>query len=146
MSCDETAKPARPAAQSPRATVIVSVCTTCRSGPADEEVRVGTLVFDAVKPVLNARAPDVLVRPVQCLGVCKRPTTVAVSGPDGYTFVFADLSPDTAPAALATFVEQYRNADHGSVPWRARPEVLRRGLVARIPSAAWSPEDGRPPP
>ena len=31
------------------------------------------------------------------------------------------------------------------MPWRERPESLRRGLVARLPPAAWSPDDGSPP-
>ena len=43
-------------------------------------------------------APDVKVRAVQCLGVCKRPATIAVSAPDGYTFVFGDLEPESGAA------------------------------------------------
>lgn len=88
---------------------------------------------------------DVTVRPVQCLGVCKRQTTVAASAPDGYTFVFDDLDAATDAAALAAFVRSYRQSDYGLVPWRDRAEVLRRGLIARVPPASWSPPDGRAP-
>ena len=80
-----------------------------------------------------------MVRPVQCLGVCKRPTTVAVSGAQGFTFVFGDLTP-VAAGDIATFVQSYRAADYGFVPWRqragdpaARPggAAAARRLVAR---------------
>jgi len=119
------------------------VCVTCQSA---DQTRVGTLLLDALKREVHGQASAVLVRPVQCLGVCQRPATLAVSAPDSYTFVFGDLDLRTGPAAVATFVASYRAADYGFVPWRARPEALHRGLVARIPAAGWSPEDGRPPP
>jgi predicted metal-binding protein len=124
--------------------MVVSVCVTCRAS-AGELPRVGACMFDAVAPQLRAHAPDVLVRPVQCLGVCNRPATVAVSAPDGYTFVFGNLDPQSGPAAIELFVKSYRNVDYGFVPWAERPELLRSRLVARIPSVAWSPEDGRSP-
>jgi predicted metal-binding protein len=124
--------------------VVVSVCVTCKTGVAGSEIRPGPALIDALRAAI-APGTDVVVRPVQCLGVCKRPTTVAVSGADGFTFVFGDQNPEVAPAALASFVQSYREADYGFVPWRQRPEVLRRGLVARLPPAAWSPEDGSPP-
>jgi predicted metal-binding protein len=128
----------------PRAATIVSVCVTCRAS-AGEEPRIGTRMHQALAPTLNSSAPDVIVRAVQCLGVCKRPATVSVSAPDGYTFVFGDLDPASGPQAIARFVQLYREADYGFVPWAQRPDLLRTRLVARIPSAEWSPDDGRPP-
>ena len=142
MSSDEQAD----AAQSkPRAPAIVSVCVTCRAGATNEGPRVGALMLDALAPVMRTQAPDAQLRAVQCLGVCKRPATVAVSAPDGYTFVFGDLDPQTGPEAIASFVRSYRGYEHGFVPWSQRPELLRSRLVARIPSPGWSPDDGRPP-
>ena len=129
----------------PRTATIVSVCVTCRMAAAGDGPRVGALMLDALAPVLRAQAPEVKLRPVQCLGVCKRPATVAVSAADGYTFVFGDLEPQSAPAAIAAFVRSYRGVDYGFVPWIERPELLRSRLVARIPAVAWSPEDGHPP-
>jgi predicted metal-binding protein len=82
---------------------------------------------------------------VQCLGVCKRPTTAAVSGPDRYTFVFADLPPADGATALRDFARSYARSDYGLVPWRERAQILRRGMIARIPPAIWSPENGEPP-
>jgi predicted metal-binding protein len=85
------------------------------------------------------------VRAVQCLGVCKRPGTIAVTAPDRYTFIFGDLQAETSAAAIAAFVKSYARANLGLVPWRERAQVIRRGLVARIPPAIWSPADGSPP-
>jgi predicted metal-binding protein len=129
----------------PGSSTVVSVCTTCRSSPPGEDLPSGKLLLAALVPVLLDQAPDVTVRPVQCLGVCKRPATIAVSAPQGYTFVFGDLGPQDGAAAIAAFARSYAQTDHGFVPWTARPELLRTRLVARIPSALWSPPDGRPP-
>jgi predicted metal-binding protein len=144
LSCEEKAD--LPASRlTPDAPVIVSVCITCKPQGAIESPCVGARMFDATRAAIAADTPGVVVRAVQCLGVCKRPATVAVSARNGFTFVFGDLSPETGPAAVATFVQAYRAADYGFVPWRARPASLRGGLVARIPSATWSPDDGHPP-
>jgi predicted metal-binding protein len=119
--------------------IVVSVCTTCKSEGADSDQS----LLDAARAAIGD--PDVTVRAVQCLGVCKRPGTVAITAPDGYTFVFGDLQGETGAAAISAFVNSYAQANFGLVPWRERAEVLRRGLVARIPPAIWSPEDGSPP-
>jgi predicted metal-binding protein len=133
------------AGRKPGHPVVVSVCITCRSMAEGEEIKLGPALIDALQAALATDATAVVVRPVQCLGVCRRPTTVAVSGPDAFTFVFGDMNPETGPEAIASFVRSYRAADYGFVPWRERPEVVRRGLVARLPPAVWSPEDGSPP-
>jgi predicted metal-binding protein len=129
----------------PGSSTVVSVCTSCRCAPSPEAVPTGKLMLDALVPVLLDQAPHVTVRPVQCLGVCTRPATIAVSAPEGYTFVFGDLDPHHGGAAIAAFAQSYAQADYGFVPWAARPELLRSRLVARIPSTLWSPPDGRPP-
>src|SRR5262245_20758937 len=126
------------------AAVIVSVCTACRLS-ADEETRIGARLIEALRPVVHARAPDVHLRAVHGLGVSKRPSTIAISGSDRYTFVFGDLDPQTCLEAVVSFAQAYSILDYGFVPWIARPELLRSRLVARIPSVTWSPEDGHPP-
>lgn len=126
----------------PSAPVVVSVCVNCKA--ADGAV-VGPAMLDAVTAALDARDVDVMVRPVQCLSVCKRPTTVAVTSQDGYTFLFGDLLTETGADAVASFVQSYQKSDYGLVPWRERADVLRKGMVARVPPLRWSPEDGRAP-
>ena len=126
----------------PSAPVVVSVCVNCK---AADGVVVGAAMLEAVTAALDARDVDVMVRPVQCLSVCKRPTTVAVTSQDGYTFLFGDLLAETGPDAVASFVQSYQNSDYGLVPWRERADVLRKGMVARVPPLRWSPEDGKAP-
>jgi predicted metal-binding protein len=127
----------------PAVPVVVSVCTTCKT--TDGRV-VGPDMLAAVTAALGANDETVMVRPVQCLSVCKRPATVAVSSADGYTFLFGDLETESGTVALASFVQSYRTSDYGLVPWRERPQVLRKGMIARVPPLVWSPDDGRPPP
>jgi predicted metal-binding protein len=127
----------------PQGPVIVSVCTTCKT--ADDGTLVGSDMFAAVRAAFGKDHPSVVVRPVQCLSVCKRPATVAVSSPNGYTFLFGDLQADSGTAALVSFVKSYRNSGYGLVPWRERAEVLRKGMLARVPPMQWSPDDGRAP-
>ncbi len=133
----------RPAPIASCGPVVVSVCITCKT--ADGSAVVGPGMFAAVKAAIDAADASVMVRPVQCLSVCKRPATVAVSSPDGYTFLFGDLETESGTAALVSFVRSYQKSDYGLVPWRERAGELRKGMVARVPPAAWSPDDGRAP-
>ena len=126
------------------ASAVISVCTTCKTQDGAGQL-VGPDLLAAVRAAVNANDPDVAIRAVQCLGVCKRPTTAAVSGPDRYTFVFADLQPEAGANALRDFAASYLRAEYGLVPWRERATVLRRGMIARIPPAIWSPDNGEPP-
>ena len=73
------------------------------------------------------------------------PITVAVTSADGYTFLFGDLQTESGTAALVSFVKSYQNSDYGLVPWRERADVLRKGMVARVPPMRWSPDDGSAP-
>jgi predicted metal-binding protein len=134
---------AEPPGAVPAGPVIVSVCVTCKI--SDSGAIVGPDMFAAVRAALGDDDPNVVVRPVQCLSVCKRPATVAVTSSDGYTFLFGDLQTGSGTAALVSFVKSYRNSDYGLVPWRERAEVLRKGTVARVPPMRWSPDDGRAP-
>jgi predicted metal-binding protein len=141
ISGDPTSiEPPRPMPAGP---VVVSVCISCKA--ADTGAVVGPKMFDAVKAALGEGDAAVMVRPVQCLSVCKRPATVAVTSPDGYTFLFGDLQTDSGSAALLSFVQSYQKSDYGLVPWRERADVLRKGMVARVPPLRWSPDDGRTP-
>jgi predicted metal-binding protein len=123
--------------------VVVSVCITCKT--TDGSAIVGPTMFAAVQAAIGSADANVMVRPVQCLSVCKRPATIAVSSPDGYTFLFGDLETESGTAALMSFVASYQKSGYGLVPWRERAEVLRKGMVARVPPASWSPDDGRAP-
>lgn len=123
---------------------LLSVCVTCRARTA-EAPPPGPAFKDLLTAALAEQAISADVRAVQCLSVCSRAATVAVQARDGYTFLFGDLAGADDAAALATFVRSYGAAAYGFVPWRDRPEALRKKIVARLPPAAWSPADGRQP-
>ncbi|HTE94635.1 MAG TPA: DUF1636 family protein, partial [Bradyrhizobium sp.] len=72
-------------ANAPSGVTVVSVCITCKT--ADGAIVVGPDMFESVKAAIGESDRNVQVRPVQCLSVCKRPATVAVSSSDGYTFL-----------------------------------------------------------
>jgi predicted metal-binding protein len=124
--------------------IVVSVCTTCRADSATPATE-GPALLAALREALVSADVPARARAVQCLGVCKRPVTVAVSGADRYTFLFGDLDVARGLQALLDFVRAYRVSNYGLVPWRSRAEVLRKGMVARLPPAIWSPDAGEPP-
>ncbi len=109
----------------------LAVCTTCR-GTGDE--RPGVALLEAVRGPLAAAG--IAARPVECLAVCRRPATVALTAPGRWTYVVGDVDPATDAQDLVDGVIRYAQSDTGIVPWRERPPCLRRGIVARVPPAA----------
>jgi predicted metal-binding protein len=109
----------------------IYVCITCR-GP-DGLVRdplPGQLVAAATAQA--AHGADVDVRPVRCLANCSRGPSAALRANGSWTYIFGGLDAATA-AALITGAQMLAAAPDGILPWRGRPEVLKRGLIARIP-------------
>src|SRR5262245_63104901 len=86
---------------------VVSICTTCKTA---DGILVGPDMFEAVKAAADRTGADLQLRRVQCLSVCKRPTTVAVSSSGRYTFLFGDLQVEAADDLLS-FVLAYQGAD-----------------------------------
>ncbi|HEV2552298.1 MAG TPA: DUF1636 domain-containing protein [Bosea sp. (in: a-proteobacteria)] len=125
----------QPRPETGTALVRILVCATCRAAGGDPDApRPGALLAaglrDALDPTLDAA---VSVETVECLSVCKRPCTVALSGEGRWTYVYGDLDPALGVETLLTFARQYREAPDGIVPWRERAEAIRKGVVARLP-------------
>jgi predicted metal-binding protein len=113
--------------------VVVHVCTTCRAQgeplePRDE--RAGARLYQALKE--SRRPGDPQVTPVECLSVCKRPCTIGFSGPGRWTYIYGDFSAGDARAIWAA-AKLYSEAPQGLIPWRERPDALKKGVVARVP-------------
>jgi predicted metal-binding protein len=112
----------------------VFVCVSCKVENTNPETRPGRLLLDAVAAALADRGETrIAARPVECLAVCKRPCTVALSAAGKWTYVVGDL---TAPANIDDIISAalaFAASDTGIVPWRDRPQSFRRGVVARIP-------------
>ncbi len=132
-----------PSPDRPAGPVIVTVCTSCRAPGTELAEAPGRKLFEAVASA--AEGTDCRVRPTQCLSVCKRICSVSLSAAGGYTFVFGDLDPDRDAGDVVAMARACAEAPHGFVPWRDRPEAMRRGIIARVPPPDWSPEDGSAP-
>ncbi|WP_246696628.1 DUF1636 family protein [Methylobacterium planeticum] len=114
--------------------VVLYVCTTCRAEGDSAEIRAGARLRAALEARLaEAPVPGLRIEPVECLSVCRRPCTVAVASAGRWTYVYGDLDPAASAAALLDGIGLYAATPDGIVPWRARPEAFRKGVVARIP-------------
>jgi predicted metal-binding protein len=111
----------------------VLVCITCRR-PVDtpDAPRKGPALANAVAQALGEAADIALLR-VRCLGNCNRGLSSAIRGPSAWTYVFGDLDAETDAPALITGARLLAQSTDGLMPWRGRPEPLKRGLIARVP-------------
>ena len=79
-----------------------------------------------------ARGTDVIVRRVRCLANCTRGPSAAMRCAGSWTYIFGGLGLDCA-SALIDGARLLAGAVDGILPWRGRPEPLKRGLIARVP-------------
>lgn len=123
--------PPRDEAASAGAEVTVLVCSSCRDeNGSDMRPRAGEKLADDT--FAAAHGLPIHVRSVECLGNCKRRLSAAMLRDGCWSYVFGDLKPDSA-ADLITGAQLFATATDGLIPWRGRPDSLKRGLVARIP-------------
>lgn len=120
----------------------IHICTTCRSADDTPEERAGAQLYRAVRDLAAERGDDVTIVPVECLSVCKRPVTFGFAAPGKWTYVYADAAPATAAATILDGAALYAAAPDGLIPWKQRPDALKKGVVSRVPplSAATNPE------
>jgi predicted metal-binding protein len=109
----------------------VYVCTTCkRAGEPDSEPRPGALLAAAIERA--AAGTEVDVRRLRCLANCTRGPSAAMRCNGSWTYVFGGLDA-TCADALIEGARLLASAADGILPWRGRPEILKRGLIARVP-------------
>ncbi|MER9294197.1 DUF1636 family protein [Mesorhizobium sp. M0618] len=111
--------------------VTIIVCASCRDETgADAHPRAGELLADDTRRA--ASGDDIRIRSVECLGNCKRRLSAAILRDGCWSYVFGDLT-TTGGADLVTGAKLFATSKDGLIPWRGRPDSLKRGLVARIP-------------
>lgn len=112
--------------------VTVVVCSSCRRpGDGDDVPRPGSrLAKDTAEAGAEA---GVRVRQVACLGNCKRGLSAAILREGCWSYVFGALQPGSGEDLVAGAALFARSED-GFIPFRGRPQALKRGLVARIPT------------
>jgi len=117
----------------------VYVCITCRrADDPDVEPRPGALLADAAARA--ALGSGVAVRRVRCLANCTRGPSAAVRANGSWAYIFGGLDLSGA-SALIDGARLLAGAADGIMPWRGRPEPLRRGLIARVPPLDFTEED-----
>ena len=101
----------------------------------------GALLADAT--IDAAQGSGVAVRRVRCLANCARGPSAAVranGGTKSWTYIFGGLDP-AAASALIDGARLLAGAADGIMPWRGRPEPLKRGLIARVPPLDFAEEE-----
>ena len=113
------------------------VCTTCRSAGADLPPAAGGTQRAGARlmELLGAAGLPQSLRlvPVECLSNCTRGCTVALRGPGRWTYVYGNLDPALHMDTLIDGAARFAAAPDGLVPWRERPDHLRKNCIARIP-------------
>ncbi|MDF3212927.1 DUF1636 domain-containing protein [Mesorhizobium sp. M7A.F.Ca.CA.001.09.2.1] len=111
--------------------VTIIVCGSCRNETgSDAHPRAGELLTDDTRRA--AAGDDIRIRSVECLGNCKRRLSAAILRDGCWSYVFGDLTA-TSGADLVTGAKLFATSKDGLIPWRGRPDSLKRGLIARIP-------------
>jgi predicted metal-binding protein len=110
----------------------ILVCTSCRAEGQPLEPRADRAGAVLARALADSAGETVEIVPVECMSVCKRPVTVGFSAAGRWTYVWGDFTPEAAPDILA-YAEAYAAAPDGIIPWKQRPEHLKRHTIARLP-------------
>ncbi|NMG05699.1 FeS-binding protein [Brasilonema sp. UFV-L1] len=81
------------------------------------------------------------IAPVECMSACNRSCVICFTAESKYTYLFGDLSPDLSVSAIADVLEcasKYYTHQQGLLPWAERPELLKKGILAKIPPVSIS--------
>lgn len=121
--------------------VTVFVCVSCRrrvdnAAGFDEP---GRVLAARLEEKLAVEAPQAAVVPVECLAVCNRPCTVALTGAGKWTYLVGDLDDETHLDDIAAAARAYGATDNGIIAWKERPQPFRKGVIARVPPLAFRP-------
>ena len=111
------------------------VCVTCLAGEDRETVpRAGRRLHDGLIEALRRQSdpPGFRIVEAECLSNCNRGCSAALSGPGRWSYVYGDLGEMSVDDLLAG-ATRYAATTDGLVPWRERPAIFRKGVIARIP-------------
>jgi predicted metal-binding protein len=110
---------------------VVYVCSSCkRAGESDRVPTPGALLAAATTRAAAGTAVE--VRHIRCLANCGRGLSAALLCRGSWTYIFGGLD-ESCAHALVEGARLLAAAIDGLMPWRGRPEPLKRGLIARVP-------------
>lgn len=118
------------------------ICVNCKTkadepAPADT-AQAGTMLADAVDSIVDEA--EVRVLRVRCLANCSRGPSAAISHPGAWSYIFGGIDPVVDAPALIEGARLLAGSADGLMPWRGRPDCLKRGLIARLPSPDFTGE------
>jgi predicted metal-binding protein len=87
---------------------------------------------------------DIEVQRVRCLGNCSRGLSAAIRRENAWTYVFGNLNAECDGPALIAGARLFAGSTDGLMPWRGRPDSLKRGLIARVPPPGFAGEPAEP--
>ncbi|MEH2259508.1 DUF1636 domain-containing protein [Nostoc sp.] len=114
------------------------VCTTCASVWQDGK-RVGESKGEQLLLQLQELTQDwelrnkFLIQGVECMSACNHSCVIAFAAQGKSTYLFGDLPVDGCASAVLECATQYYTKPDGLLPWLERPEILRKGILAKIP-------------
>jgi predicted metal-binding protein len=78
------------------------------------------------------------IRAVSCMSACSHACVVTFVAEGKYSYLFGDLPSDaenipSTAAAILSCAEIYCDRADGMLAWKERPELLKSGVIARIP-------------
>ncbi len=122
----------------------ILVCSSCASVWQDGK-RVGTSGGQQLLKELEekhenwALSQEFTVKSVECMSACSHSCAVAFSAPGKLTYLFGDLSHEDealslTSAAVLECASLYYEKPDGKMAWSERPQALKKGVLARIPS------------
>ena len=115
--------------------VTLYVCVTCRAGEDGEgSPRPGRRLHDALADAQRRLdgSPGFRIVEAECLSNCNRGCSIALTGPGRWSYIYGDLS-QASVEDLLDGASRYAATADGLVPWRERPTIFRKGVIARIP-------------
>lgn len=118
----------------------VLVCVTCGAANAPAGTIPAGLRLARSTAASAMHAADVRVAGVRCLANCSRGPSAAIRCDGAWTYIFGPLDAARDGPALVEGARLLAAAADGLLPWRDRPDALKRAVVARLPPAE-SPGD-----
>ena len=112
--------------------VTIVVCSSCRhTSEPEASPRPGLILAQATAEAAADTA--IRVKHVACLGNCSRGLSAVVLREGSWSYVFGGLDAGSADDLVAG-AQLFSQTTDGFMPFRARPEALKRGLIARVPT------------
>jgi predicted metal-binding protein len=118
----------------------VLVCITCRLASDGVDAPCSGAALAEATSLAARGAPDICVQRIRCLGNCTRGPSAAIRHQNTWTYLFGHLDPAHDATALIAGARLLAGAHDGLMPWRGRPESLKRGLIARVPPLSFGGE------